>query len=45
VLRVRRVASWLPLPDLHAVALVLLVVPLALLVLWRATTALARRTA
>jgi hypothetical protein len=45
VLGVRRVASWLPLPDLQAVALVLLVVPLALLVEWRATTALARRTA
>jgi hypothetical protein len=41
----RRLADWLPLPDLREVALLLLVVPLALLVLWRAGTALGRRAA
>lgn len=41
----RRVVAWLPLPDLQQVALLLLVVPLGLLVLWRAGTALGRRTA
>jgi hypothetical protein len=41
----RRFAGWLPLPDLQEVALLLLVVPLTLLVLWRAGTALGRRLA
>jgi hypothetical protein len=41
----QRVLSWLPLPDLQEVALLLLVVPLGMLVLWRAGAALGRRTA
>jgi hypothetical protein len=39
-----RVASWLPLSDLSTVALLLMVVPLALLTLWRGTVRLTRRT-
>lgn len=40
---VRPVATWLPLPGLRAVALLLLVLPLALLVAWRGGLWLVRR--
>lgn len=40
----RPVAYWLPMPDLGAVALLLMVVPLGLLVVWRASARVARRT-